>query len=153
MKILIASDHAGFERKEELKNRFPNITWSDFGPSDTTSVDYPDYAKSVALEIQKIEFLNKNNNIIDSLDGPALGVLICGSGQGMAITANKFSSVRAALCDSSEITALAREHNNANILCVGSRFLNADQTCAIFNTFISTRFAGGRHNLRVNKIG
>lgn len=153
MKIFIGSDHAGFARKEEIKNEFPTIEWVDLGTQSLDSVDYPDYAKLVGSEIQKIEKINKEQQIEDALSGQALGLLICGSGQGMAISANKLSGVRAALCYSVELSKLSREHNNANILCLGARFNTPQESFQILRTFLATPFAGGRHQLRTNKIG
>ncbi len=137
-KLLIASDHAGFARKNELKSQFPEIEWQDLGTSSEDSVDYPDYADHVAKEV--------------SAKGGS-GVLICGSGQGMAIRANRYPKVRAALCWNPEIAKLSREHNNANVLCMGARFVDSAQTAAILKVFLETEFAGGRHESRVNKLG
>jgi ribose 5-phosphate isomerase B len=136
-KLLIASDHAGFTRKTELKKQFPDIEWQDLGTNSEDSVDYPDYADRVAKEI--------------SAKG-GLGVLICGSGQGMAIRANRYPKVRAALCWNAEVAKLSREHNNANILCMGARFVDTAQATTILKSFLETEFAGGRHETRVNKL-
>ena len=121
IKIFIASDHAGTERKKEIiqwleqqiyKSIFSaNFEINDLGPSDTQSVDYPDYANKVC------------NSISPSTDDTTVGILICGSGQGMAMRANKFAHIRAALCWNEESATLSREHNNANVLCFGSRML------------------------------
>jgi ribose 5-phosphate isomerase B len=135
--LLIGSDHAGFVRKQELKSRFPNIDWKDFGTNSEDSVDYPDFADKVAKEIQK---------------NGGRGVLICGSGQGMAIRANRYSKIRAALCWNTEIAKLSREHNNANILCMGARFVDTALAESILKVFLETEFAGGRHEGRVNKL-
>lgn len=153
MQIYIGSDHAGFQRKEELKKAFPTIEWVDLGTHQESSVDYPDFAHEVAKKVQSIETINKQQGISDSLQGQALGVLICGSGQGMAITANKYSGIRAGLCYSKDLAQLSREHNNANILCLGARFNTTHESIEILKTFLATEFAGGRHQLRTNKIG
>lgn len=134
--IYIASDHAGFLLKEELKKRSPHLPWQDLGPENTDRVDYPDYADLVARKVQE----------------GAIGVLVCGSGQGMAMRANKYSNVRAALCWNAEIAKLSREHNDANILCLGERVMNWDDCEASVKAFLETEFAGGRHADRVAKI-
>ncbi|MEK7355213.1 MAG: ribose 5-phosphate isomerase B [Bdellovibrionota bacterium] len=136
--VLIASDHAGFDLKERLKAKRPDIEWIDKGPTDTSRVDYPDFADRVAREVVR--------------DGKP-GVLVCGSGQGMAMRANKHRGIRAALVYSDEIAKLAREHNDANILCLGARV--SDHTAAErwLELFLTTKFEGGRHTDRVKKIG
>ena len=136
--VLIASDHAGYDLKERLKKSRPDIEWIDKGPPDTARVDYPDFADRVAREVIR--------------DGK-LGVLVCGSGQGMAIRANKYRGIRAALVYSDEIAKLSREHNDANILCLGARV--SDHTAAErwLEIFLTTPFAGGRHADRVTKLG
>lgn len=149
-KILLASDHAGTERKKEIinwlqiqiqKNVFnQKIELIDLGPTDTQSVDYPDYANKVCTSISS------------SPDETSLGILICGSGQGMAMRANKFCHIRAALCWNVESATLSREHNNANVLCFGARMLTLEQSQNIVSAFLQTSFAGGRHSLRVAKI-
>jgi len=139
MKILIASDHAGFELKELIKSQLSSFCeWEDFGTSSCESVDYPDYIHPLAKKIALSEDLK--------------GIIICGSGNGVAMTANKHSNVRAALCWSPEIAALARKHNNANILALPARFISHETAFNIINTFFSTDFEGGRHLFRVNKI-
>lgn len=153
MKILIASDHAGYERKEEIKKLFPELQWEDLGPHSLDSVDYPDFAHAVGQAIEKVERENLSSKIEDSLQGSAIGFLICSSGQGMAMTANKHPGVRAALCYQAELAALSREHNNANILCLSARFTSIDETCKIINAFLGTAFSGGRHLRRVEKMG
>jgi ribose 5-phosphate isomerase B len=147
MKILIASDHAGVELKtkviEALKSQ-NEVEIKDFGPSTTESVDYPDFANLVCTNLKTEE------------DTPALkefGVLICGSGQGMAIRANRYKNIRAALVYSNEIASLAREHNNANIICIGARYATADDAIRWINTFKEAAFAQGRHQTRVAKLG
>lgn len=144
MKILIASDHAGLELKnklvEALKN---NFQIQDYGPQTTDSVDYPDYANLVC------------QNLKTEIDTPQLsefGILVCGSGQGMALRANKFQNIRAALVYSDEITQLSREHNNANIICIGSRFCDFETALRWINIFKDSTFAQGRHQTRVAKV-
>jgi ribose 5-phosphate isomerase B len=138
-KYFIASDHAGWDLKEKIKQQFPQIEWIDFGTSNgSESVDYPDFANQVAHAIEQ--------------SPEAKGILICGSGQGMAIRANKFSWIRAALVWSPEATELARKHNDANVLCIGSRLIPHDVAFQCLQTFINTDFEGGRHQNRVNKL-
>lgn len=140
MKIAIGSDHAGFEYKEALVSYLQELGHEvqDFGPSDTSSVDYPDYAHPVATSVET--------------DENSLGVLICGSANGVCITANKHQGIRAALAWQNDIAALARQHNNANIVCIPARFIDIDLAKKIVSTFISTPFEGGRHANRVEKI-
>ena len=138
-KIFIACDHAGYSEKIKLIQKYPNTQWIDLGCYNTDRVDYPDYASKVADE------LLKNPN--------AFGVLICGSGQGMAMRANKYSHIRAALCWNKESVQLAREHNDANVLCLGARLVSTEMIHTIFESFVNTSFAAGRHADRVNKIG
>lgn len=140
MKIAIGSDHAGFEYKTTLVEYLKELGHevSDFGPSTGDSVDYPDYAHPVASSVE-----NQEN---------VLGILVCGSANGVAITANKHQGIRAAIAWQNEIAALARQHNNANVLCIPARFIDLDLAKKITNTFITTDFEGGRHATRVNKI-
>ena len=139
-KICIASDHAGYEVKEKIKDFLINkdIPLIDLGPINNTSVDYPDYAKKVAKRV----LLKKSD----------AGILVCGSGTGMAITANKFKGIRAAQCYNKFVTILSRQHNNANIICLGSRILKSKETFSLINYFLSTKFEAGRHQKRINKI-
>ncbi|MCB0348928.1 MAG: ribose 5-phosphate isomerase B [Bdellovibrionales bacterium] len=139
MKLFIASDHAGFDLKEELKKLHDDIEWTDLGPDSDQRVDYPDYADKVARAI------------ID--DPKQMGVLICGSGQGMAIKANRYPQIRAALCWNEDIAILSRGHNDANILCLGARHTTADHAADILTAFINAEFEGGRHLDRVKKLG
>lgn len=141
MKIAMGGDHAGFEYKELLKQFLTDAGHqvSDFGPHSNASVDYPDFAHPLAEAVEKGEC--------------EMGILICGSGNGVAITANKHQGIRAALCWNEELGALARQHNNANVLCLPARFISADTAQAIVSVFLSTAFEGGRHLNRVNKIG
>lgn len=137
---MIASDHGGWILKEEIKKQFPQVKWVDLGSeSKTESVDYPDFADRLC------------KNISPSADGPQ-GILICGSGQGMAMRANKYPLVRAALVWNEESTQLSREHNNANILCLGARLLSKELAFHCIKTFLETPFAGGRHSLRIEKL-
>jgi len=140
MKIAIGSDHAGFEYKTEIIKYLQDQGHEvkDFGPSSTDSVDYPDYAHPVASSVEDKTY--------------DLGILICGSANGVAITANKHQGIRAAIAWQNEIAALARQHNNANIVCIPARFIDLELAKKIVTTFISTEFEGGRHANRVNKI-
>lgn len=139
MKIFIASDHAGFELKEKIISHFKNdFSFEDLGPTNAERVDYPDFAKKLSGNL-----LNTSNTI---------GVLVCGSGQGMVMTANKFAHIRAALCTSTELAELSRAHNDANVLCLGARTVDEGLNLKIFKTFVSTSFEGGRHKTRVDKI-
>ena len=138
MNILIASDHAGFELKQFLISRLTNFSWQDEGCFSSDSVDYPDFAHQVAGFI--------------SAHPAEMGILICGSGNGMQMAANKHPNVRAALCWNKEIAALARTHNNANILVMPARFISKDEALEIVTLFFETPFEGGRHENRVGKI-
>ena len=139
-KICIASDHAGYDLKEKIKDYLihKGIPIIDLGPRSPISVDYPDYAKKLAKRL----LLKKSDS----------GILICGSGTGMAITANKFKGIRAAQCYSKKSTILSRQHNNANVICVGSRMIKNKEAFSLINYFFKTKFEGGRHQKRVNKI-
>ena len=140
VKIAVGSDHAGFELKqiiiEHLSER--NMNYVDFGTSCLDSVDYPDYAKKVAEEVN-------SNDLI-------MGILVCGSGQGMAMTANRFKNVRAAICHNSDVAKVTRQHNDANVLCLGSRFIDISEAIKCVDVFLSTDFEGERHLKRINKI-
>jgi len=140
MKIAIGSDHAGFVLKKQLIDFLASkgIESQDFGTFSENSMDYPDVAHPVCKEV-----------VSENFD---YGVLICGSANGMAITANKYAGIRAALCWNNEISALARQHNNANIVCIPARFISENQAYEILNTFLNTPFEGGRHQARVAKI-
>lgn len=139
-KIALGSDHAGFDYKTAVLDflQAEGYTVEDFGPATADSVDYPDFAHPVASSIEQ----GKNE----------LGILICGSANGVAITANKHQGVRAAIAWQNEISALARQHNNANIVCIPARFIDIELTKKIIKTFLTTEFEGGRHGTRVNKI-
>ncbi|MDA1197730.1 MAG: ribose 5-phosphate isomerase B [Proteobacteria bacterium] len=139
-KICIASDHAGYQLKEKIKDFLikKDVPVIDLGPLASEPVDYPDYAKKLAKRV-----------LLKKSDG---GILVCGSGTGMAITANKFKGIRAAQCYSRKSTILSRQHNNANIICLGSRMLKSKEAFNFINYFFNTKFQGGRHQKRLNKI-
>jgi len=143
MKLFIASDHAGFELKEKicLIGRGLGVEWEDLGPSDGTSVDYPVYAQKLVEAV-----LAQNDEA--ALLGPC-GVLICGSGVGMSIAANRHRKIRAALCQTPLVAELSRQHNASNVLCLGSRLLTGDEAMRTFETWFKTPFEGGRHARRV----
>ena len=134
--IWLASDHRGLSLKEELKNKLPHKKWKDLGPFSSAPVDYPDYAQKLC----------------ENLKDEDKGVLVCSTGQGMYIKANRFQHIRAALCWGEQIAVLARKHNNANVLCLPGVFLQFDLCIKIFEAFDSTPFEGGRHISRVEKI-
>ena len=138
-KILIASDHAGYKLKkiliEELEGE---IKFEDLGPFSENSVDYPDYAKKLSKKID--------------LKNDLVGVLICGSGIGMSMVANRFKNVRAALCMNNKMSMLARQHNNANILVLGSRLISEQEAIKCLLVFLKTNYEGGRHQARLDKF-
>ena len=139
-KIAIGGDHAGFEYKQKLISQLSEMGYNiiDFGPNSDASVDYPDYIHPMASSVEA------GDNI--------LGIAICGSGNGVAMTANKHKAIRAALCWNKELAALARQHNNANIICIPSRFVSFEIALEMVSTFLTTEFEGGRHQKRVDKI-
>lgn len=137
-RIAIGADHAGFEYKEMLKAYLSGYEVKDFGTYATDSVDYPDFAHPVASAVESKDF--------------DFGILVCGSANGVAITANKHQQIRAAICWTKEIAALARQHNNANIICIPARFVSVDLAQEMTTTFLETPFEGGRHGKRVDKI-
>ena len=139
-KICISSDHAGYKIKEYIKTLLykNKISLIDLGPHNDKSVDYPDYAKKVAKRIK-----GKKSDF---------GILVCGSGTGMAISANKIRGVRAAVCYNKTSTYLCRSHNNANILCIGARLTKKNSIGKIVSVFLKTKFEGGRHQRRIKKI-
>lgn len=143
MKILIASDHAGYTLKKYIIEHFHELHFEDLGTYDTQSVDYPDYAEKLC-ELLPAGSLEENPT--------HMGILICGSGQGMAIKANKHSHIRAALCHSVVTAKLSREHNNANVLCMGERILPYTLATEMVETFLKTKFLEGRHTNRVKKL-
>ena len=139
-KICIASDHAGYKLKETIKDHLINkhVSIFDLGPFISKSVDYPDYAKKLGNRIK----LKKSD----------VGILVCGSGTGMAISANKIKSIRAAVCYNTKSTRLSRKHNNANIIALGSRLTKKSLSLKLVELFLKTKFEGGRHLKRIKKI-
>ena len=140
MKLAIGNDHAGYEMKTVLLKWLEEQGYEvkNFGTDSSDSVDYPDFVHPVAEAVE--------NETFD------LGILICGSGQGVSFTANKHQGIRAALCWKAEISALARQHNNANIVCLPGRFLTEQEGIEILKTFLETSFEGGRHQKRIDKV-
>ena len=138
--VCIASDHAGFDLKEDIKNYLINkkVSIFDLGPYSDHSVDYPDYAKKLSMRIK-----SKKSDA---------GILVCGSGTGMAISANKIRTIRAAVCYNLKSTRLSRQHNNANIIALGSRLTKKKLSLKLVDIFLKTKFEGGRHLRRVKKI-
>jgi ribose 5-phosphate isomerase B len=139
-KIFISSDHAGFKLKEEIKSHLSKkkISFQDMGPFNDDRVDYPDYAHKVARKVKT----NKSN----------VGILVCGSGMGMNIAANRHRNIRAAQCFNLKSTKLSRLHNDANIITLGSRLLNKKLALTCVIAFLNTKFEGGRHLKRIKKI-
>ena len=137
-RVIIASDHAGFELKESVKKFLfkKRKKILDLGTANSESVDYPDFAHLLSKKIKNNEF----------------GILICGSGIGMDMTANKHKNIRAALCYDIKSTKLSRQHNNANVMAIGARLTTKNVALRCVNTFLKTNFIGGRHLRRVNKI-
>lgn len=138
--IAIGSDHAGFSYKAAVIDHLKQNGFEvqDHGTFSEASCDYPDYAHAVARAVEEDEAIK--------------GILICGSANGVAITANKHQGIRAAICWEKDIASLARQHNDANIICIPARFVNIDLACEMVNLFLSTEFEGGRHLNRVQKI-
>tara|TARA_B100000123_G_scaffold98672_1_gene72070 strand:- start:125 stop:559 length:435 start_codon:yes stop_codon:yes gene_type:complete len=137
--ILIASDHAGYKLKKILIQELQGeIKFDDLGPFSEDSVDYPDYARKLSKKID--------------LKKDLLGVLICGSGIGMSMVANRFKNVRAALCMNNKMSMLARQHNNANILVLGSRLISEQEAIKCLLVFLKTNYEGGRHQARLDKF-
>ena len=139
-KVSLSSDHAGFNLKESIKKFLikKKIKVVDLGTKSKNSVDYPDFAKKVARNV--------------SSKKTPIGILVCGSGTGMAMSANKFKKIRAAVCYNKASTRLSRQHNNANILALGSRLTKKSTALKLVNVFLSTKFEGGRHLRRVKKV-
>ena len=139
-KVILASDHAGFKLKEEIKNFLikKRKKFLDLGTNSNNSVDYPDFAHKLSVQI------NKNPK--------QFGILICGSGIGMDMTANKHKNIRAALCYNEKIAKLSRKHNNANVIAIGARLTKKNIALRCVNAFLKTNFKGGRHLRRVKKI-
>lgn len=140
MKLAIASDHAGFKIKQKIKKYLIEKGYEikDFGTDTEESIDYPEFGHIVAEAIEKKEF--------------DFGITICGTGNGISMTANKHQGIRSAICWSEEISELARAHNNANICSLPGRFLSIEESIVIIETFIRTKFDGGRHERRIKKI-
>jgi len=140
MKIALGGDHAGYNYKNNLIEELEEEDFEpkDFGPMTSDSVDYPDFVHPVAEAVKSGEC--------------DFGILICGSGNGVAMSANKHAGIRAALCWTEELAELARKHNNANILCIPARFIEYDLASDIAEIFLNTEFEGGRHQKRVDKI-
>lgn len=140
MKVAIGGDHAGYEYKAKLIQKLESLGYEvkDFGPFSTDSVDYPDFVHPLSSAIEQGEF--------------ELGIVICGSGNGVAITANKHQGVRAALCWNEDLAALARQHNDANVIALPARFISYELAEKLVEIFLGTTFEGGRHANRVNKI-
>ncbi len=139
-KVFISSDHAGFDFKNKIFDLLKtDYDIEDLGPNSEASVDYPDFADLVCQKLKT--------------NPDTFGILICGSGQGMAIRANKYPFIRAALIYNEDLAKLSREHNDANVICIGSRYCSVDDTKKWATLFLKTPFAGGRHESRVAKIG
>ncbi|HZX57144.1 MAG TPA: ribose 5-phosphate isomerase B [Mucilaginibacter sp.] len=138
LKIAIGADHAGFDYKVAIAKWLNSDGLKDFGTYSPDSVDYPDFAHPVASAVENGEF--------------DFGILVCGSANGVAITANKHQGIRAAICWTEELASLARRHNNANIVCIPARFISIEDAEKIVKTFLNTEFEGGRHATRVNKM-
>ncbi len=138
--IAIGADHAGFDCKEDLVSfiEAKGLKYKDFGTFSRDSVDYPDFAHPVASAVESGEY--------------AFGILLCGSANGVAITANKHQHIRAAICWGEELAELARKHNNANIICIPARFVSDETAFLMIEKFFSTEFEGGRHQKRIDKI-
>ena len=139
-KIFISSDHAGFKLKELIKKHLKKkkLNFQDLGPNYENSVDYPDYAHKVAKKVK----VNRNN----------IGILVCGSGTGMNIVANKHKNIRAAQCFNLKSTKLSRLHNDANIITLGSRLISKKNALKFVSVFLNTKFSGGRHLRRIKRI-
>ncbi|HYO54707.1 ribose 5-phosphate isomerase B [Archangium sp.] len=140
MKVIIASDHAGLELRRELVNALKELRAEvdDVGPTTNASVDYPDFARSVSKAVAAGDY--------------QFGVLVCGTGMGMSIMANKHRGIRAALCTNELEARMARAHNDANVLCLGQRVVGAGLARSILEAFLATPFEGGRHQKRLDKI-
>ncbi|MBD1363554.1 ribose 5-phosphate isomerase B [Mucilaginibacter sp. ZT4R22] len=139
LKIAIGADHAGFEYKQAILGMFDDIEFKDFGTDSAESADYPDFAHAVASAVEA-----------GSVD---FGILLCGSANGVAMTANKHQGIRAAICWKEEVAIPARTHNDANVLCIPARHVTLDEAKTIIERFLTEEFEGGRHARRVSKIG
>jgi len=137
-KIIIGSDHAGFEMKHTIISNLSDIKFDDIGTDSDESVDYPDYANKLVKRIQ--------------INSYSFGVLICGTGIGMSMSANRTKDIRAALCLNTKMAELARQHNDANILVLGSRLISVSEAIKCLLVFLNTKFEGGRHQGRLNKF-
>lgn len=138
MKIAIGTDHSGVELKDKIISKFSEVEFDDVGTNDLESCDYPDYANRVGKKIQ--------NKEVD------LGIVICGTGMGISIAANKMKGIRAALCFNEYMAEMSRMHNDANVLAIGARVIEVDIAFAIIEKWLKTPFEGGRHQRRVDKI-
>ena len=138
LQIAIGADHAGFEYKQAILGLFDDITFKDFGTYSAESADYPDFAHAVSFAVENGE--------------ADFGILLCGSANGVAMTANKHKGIRAAICWKQELAIPARTHNNANILCLPARHMSIEEAKKTIETFLTEEFEGGRHATRVNKI-
>lgn len=140
MKLAVGGDHAGFEYKVKLLLELAEEghTVKDFGPYSDESVDYPDFVHPVAEAVERGDY--------------ELAIMICGSANGVAMTANKHQKIRAAICWNNDLAALARQHNNANVICLPGRFISYETASELVKTFLTSEFEGGRHERRVNKI-
>ncbi|WP_218824097.1 ribose 5-phosphate isomerase B [Achromobacter xylosoxidans] len=139
MQIAIASDHAGYELKEKLKKAFDAVDWLDLGTNSEDSVDYPDFGFAMGEVI--------------TTGAARQGIVICGSGIGISMAANRFPAVRAALCANATMARLGRQHNDANVLALGSRIVGFEVACDCVRAFLNTQFEGGRHQRRVDCLG
>lgn len=137
-KIAIAADHGGYNHKDAIKQKFDSVEWVDLGTDSAASVDYPDYAHKLA-------------DILKSGEADT-GILICGTGIGISIAANRHQHIRAALCTNSTMARLTRQHNNANVLALGERIVGLELAYDIVEAFLNTEFEGGRHENRICKI-
>ena len=140
MNISIGNDHAGTDYKFKIVDylKSKNIEVTNYGTNADSSVDYPDFVHPVAKDVESKK--------------STYGILICGSANGVAMTANKYSSIRAGICWTNEIVSLIRQHNNANILCIPARFTEIEEVLEMIDSFLNTEFEGGRHQNRINKI-
>ena len=141
LRVAICNDHAGFELKNKIVNHLQTIKLAaikDFGSYNSQSCDYPDFAHPLSIAVENGEY--------------DFGITICGSGNGISMTANKHKGIRSALCWKNEIASLARQHNDANVISLPARFINEKEAIGMIDIFLSTEFEGGRHQIRVDKI-
>jgi len=136
--IAIACDHGGYDLKEQIKSRFADVEWLDLGCDSTDSVDYPDFGSKLADTVASAEATQ--------------GVLICGTGIGISIAANRNPAIRCGLCSDATMARLTRQHNDANVLALGARIIGAELAFDIVETFLNTEFEGGRHQNRIDKL-